>query len=402
MNSITSTGKYPHSWKKEYVTPIPKVHPPSTEDDLRNISLTPFLSKIYEWFLFNWLLPFLLPHIDPGQLGGLKGCSTTHYLIKLYHFIQKIGDMPNNLPHSVLLALIDFSKAFNRIDHNLLITILSDYEVPGWLLKICFSYLSNRRMIVRFNQKESSEEALPGGGPQGTLLGGLFYIFLINKAGWSPINPDENLNPPPDIGDLQVRLKYWDDLTMGESINLKSKLCSSINRDGPKQYHDRFGLTLPPENSILQMQLNHLSDFSNSHFMKINIKKTKIFPFNFTKTLDFLPNLRIPGNPDPLEVEYSTKLLGVICSSDGKWKENTSYIVNRATSKLWMLRRLKWIGADREILLETWKLHIRSLLEGSVPLWHSSLTVTDSDRLEKVQKMAFSIILLQQSIEYIE
>ena len=58
-----------------------------------------------------------------------------------------------------------------------------------------------------------------------------------------------------------------------------------------------------------------------------------------------------------------------------------------------MLRRLKWIGADREILLETWKLHIRSLLEGSVPLWHSSLTVTDSDRLEKVQKMAFSIIL---------
>ena len=58
-----------------------------------------------------------------------------------------------------------------------------------------------------------------------------------------------------------------------------------------------------------------------------------------------------------------------------------------------MLRRLKWIGADKEILLETYKLHIMSLLEGCVPLWHSSLTIIDSNRIEKVQKMAFSIIL---------
>ena len=99
------------------------------------------------------------------------------------------------------------------------------------------------------------------------------------------------------------------------------------------------------------------------------------------------------GNNEPLEVVYSTKLLGVICSSNAKWEENTTYITKRATKKLWMLQRLKWIGADQEILLETYKLHVRTILEECVPLWHSSLTIKDSNRLEKVQKMAFSIIL---------
>ena len=66
---------------------------------------------------------------------------------------------------------------------------------------------------------------------------------------------------------------------------------------------------MPAENSKLQMQLNKLSDFANNHFMKINIKKTKIFPFNFKRSLDFVPVLTIPGNSQPLEVVYSTKLL---------------------------------------------------------------------------------------------
>ena len=97
MNKITASGIYPQQWKEEYVTPIPKINPPESEEDLRNISLTAFLSKIYESFLVTWLLPVLLLYMDPGQLGGMKDCSTTHYLIKLFAFIQKTGDMPSNL-----------------------------------------------------------------------------------------------------------------------------------------------------------------------------------------------------------------------------------------------------------------------------------------------------------------
>ena len=136
--------------------------------------------------------------------------------------------------------------------------------------------------------------------------------------------------------------------------------------------------------------------------MKINRDKTKIVPFNFSHTRQFNP-LVLLNNPiprvehcpsaEPLEVIQKTKLLGVICSSNGKWNEITNHIVKRATSKLWLLRRLKIIGADHDVLLEAYRLHIRSILETNVPLWHSALILKDRNRIERVQKMAFSIIL---------
>ena len=70
-----------------------------------------------------------------------------------------------------MAALVDFSKAFNRQDHSILITKLSDMGVPSWLLKIVISFLTNRKMIVRYKGKVSSMKDLPGGGPQGALLG---------------------------------------------------------------------------------------------------------------------------------------------------------------------------------------------------------------------------------------
>ena len=80
--------------------------------------------------------------------------------------------------------MIDFSKAFNRQNHNLLITKLSNMGVPAWLLRIVMAFLSDRTMVVRFRGATSSLKRLPGGGPQGTLLGLLLFIVLINDLGF--------------------------------------------------------------------------------------------------------------------------------------------------------------------------------------------------------------------------
>ena len=66
--------------------------------------------------------------------------------------------------------MVDFSKAFNRQNHNILITKLSDMGVPGWLIKIVISFLENRKMYVKYKGKLSNVKSLLGGGPQGTLL----------------------------------------------------------------------------------------------------------------------------------------------------------------------------------------------------------------------------------------
>ena len=73
-----STHTWPKPFKKEYHLPINKVPIPKSEDDLRNLGLTPFLSKRLEWFLIQWIWPFIAPHLDLDQLGGLPGCSVEH------------------------------------------------------------------------------------------------------------------------------------------------------------------------------------------------------------------------------------------------------------------------------------------------------------------------------------
>ena len=161
FNAITKTAQFPTTWKVEYQIAIPKLYPPENEDDLRNLAKTNFFSKVYESFIAYWLLPIITPYLDPGQCG-LKGFSITHYLIKLLHFIQSTLDMKK--PQAVLAACIDLSKAFNRIDHSLLIQDLYDMRTPGWLLKIVISYLSDRSMYITYNNSKSSQKKLPGGG----------------------------------------------------------------------------------------------------------------------------------------------------------------------------------------------------------------------------------------------
>ena len=112
----------------------------------------------------------------------MKGNSITHYLIEFINFI--LSSQENTVPTAVLACMIDFSKAFNRQNHNILITKLSDMGVPAWLLKIVMSFLTDRTMVVRFKGATSSSKSLPGGGPQGTLLGLLLFIVLINDVGF--------------------------------------------------------------------------------------------------------------------------------------------------------------------------------------------------------------------------
>ena len=83
------THSWPGSYKKEHHIPINKVPNPQSEDDLRNLGLTPFFSKRLEWILIQWIWPYISPHIDLDQLGGLPGCSVNHYLILMLDFIHK-------------------------------------------------------------------------------------------------------------------------------------------------------------------------------------------------------------------------------------------------------------------------------------------------------------------------
>ena len=161
IRNIVQSGEWPKTWRVEHGIPLEKVTNPVSEDDLRIISLTPFLSKVTEQFIISWLLEHVEDKIDWGQYGGTRGSSISHYLIELVNFVLFNQDL--KMPHTVLAAFIDFSKAFNHINHNLIITILSEMGVPGWLLKIVMGFLTERELIVRYKGGCSSKNPCQGG-----------------------------------------------------------------------------------------------------------------------------------------------------------------------------------------------------------------------------------------------
>ena len=97
-------------------------------------------------------------------------------------------------------------------------------------------------------------------------------------------------------------------------------------------------------------------------------------------------------NQNRLEVVDQMRLVGIILRDDLSWKSNTDSMVKRAYAKLWMLRRLKLMGAETNILKLIYFRHVRCILEFGVPVWNGSLTKKESNKIERVQKIALHII----------
>lgn len=116
------------------------------------------------------LLHYIERFIDPNQFA-ITGSSCSHALIRILDFILKNTDN-NQLPRAVINVLMDWSKAFNKCNHNIFMQILVKMEVPEWLLRLILSYLEKRKMCVRFRGVITTQKDIPGSTPQGTLLGG--------------------------------------------------------------------------------------------------------------------------------------------------------------------------------------------------------------------------------------
>ena len=401
LNNLFQSAVWPEQWRMEYVTPIGKIPQPETEDDLRPISLTNFFSKVAEHFIVAWLLEFIGDKIDIRQFGGSKGNSITHYVIELINFI--LSNQEETAPTAILACMVDFSKAFNRQDHGILITKLSDMDVPGWLLKLVIAFLTNRKMVVRYKGATSSPKDLPGVGPQGTLLGLLLFLVLINDAGFEgqENSVGENITSRKNFKAANLlHLKYVDDMTLAESIDMKKQLVSIPEGVGPMPdtYHARTGHSLPEGNSEVFKQLIETRKYADTNSMKINYKKTKVMVFNNCKKWDFMPQFEVEGNQ--IEFVEEMKMLGVVMRGDMKWSSNTKYIVEKGYTRLWILRRLKNHGAGYEDLLDVYMKQVRSVLELAVPAWHPGLTQSDSIDIERVQKAALHIILGNKYTSY--
>ena len=382
-----------------------------------------FFSKKLEEFMLrgtssvNGLLYYVEKYIDPNQFA-VSGSSCTHALIRIIDFILKNTD-GGQLPKAVVNLLADWSKAFNKCNHNIFVKILIDMKIPEWLLRLITSYLEHRKMVVRFRGVTSNQKSIPGSAPQGTLLGGALYVLYINPIGF-PSEFTEKLNlalneigdhpessilrnqHEPSLPETVKSIKFMDDATIQETIDLNTALCSNIDRSGPLPFHESSGKVLPASNSLLQHQIIEIKRISDEREMVLNAKKTCIFIANFTDNHQFKPLLSIPGVNKVIETVQETKLLGYWLTSNMKPNKHIQYIVKRSLGKIWAIRRLKEAGASDNDLKYFYIMMIRSILETNCPVFHTQLTDENTENIERVQKIVTKIILSYRYENYDE
>ena len=133
FNSSLREGVLPQEWKLANVIPLPKANPSmSVEKDIRPISLTPIAAKVFESLVIKWFDGIVRDQIDDKQLGGISGTSTTDALVELIHRWSEATDKLNTY---VRVVMLDFRKAFDLINHRILINKLKSNGIPPHLLR---------------------------------------------------------------------------------------------------------------------------------------------------------------------------------------------------------------------------------------------------------------------------
>lgn len=242
VNSCLEHGHFPNPWKQSLVSPLPKKHDPVNFSDLRPVSLLPVVSKILErvvhvqvteYFDKNGLFPV-------HQSGFRANHSTTTALLNITDNIVKIRD--KNM--AAILILLDYSKAFDVIDHELMCAKLTFYGFDEAAVLFFRSYLSGRGQVVGLGGNTSQSKQIISGVPQGSILGPLLYVIYTSDM-FSTVSNSH----------LQ---SYADD----------TQLLFQFDPDYPDTASE-----------LLNLELGNILKYSMEHNLKINSSKTTMLLF---------------------------------------------------------------------------------------------------------------------------
>lgn len=356
INSSIREGSVPHYWKESKVIPLPKTYPPTTvEHDIRPIALTNSVAKVAESFVGRWFNEHLSPQLDVNQFGCTHKRSTTHALLKLTNEWFQSSDDSNNITR---ILFVDFSKAFDLIDHNILLEKFIRYQFPLHITCWSLDFLSGRKQLVQIGNRQSTIKSSTAGVPQGTIAGPNNFRLLID-----------------DLKFTGLHAKYVDDITV-----------SSVSKDATDK--------------SLQESAKHLCNWSMDNGMCPNELKTKEMLLYFGNKITSADVPNITMNSKLIERVNTFKLLGVVISSDLSWDAHVESILNKTAKRMYCIRYLVKAAIRQTDIIQIYCSIIRSVVEYACPVWHPGLSVNQTNELERVQRRCLKIIY--PSLSYVE
>lgn len=298
INNCLSSATFPSIWKKANVIPIPKVDTPREINNFRPISILPTFSKILERIVGEQLTEFFRSYqiLSPTQSGFRPLHSTSTALIKVTDDIYRACD----LGQSSCLILLDFSKAFDTLDHNVLFTKLNFFGLGATSLNFLKSYLQGRSQRVMVGNSASEYLAIKNGVPQGSILSPLlFSIYTSDFA------------------------KFL-------------KKCSSHQyADDSQIYYSFFPKDINYASLAINEDLEAISDYSKAHALVLNTSKTQMLIFG--KQKDLLQNnlnFQIKIDKQILDSSESARNLGVILDCQLRFDKHISNLLQKGYGKL--------------------------------------------------------------------
>ncbi|KAI8488562.1 hypothetical protein Bbelb_335910 [Branchiostoma belcheri] len=344
FNQSLQHGCVPEDWTKAMVTPVFKkggVHDPS---NYRPVSLTCVISKLMEHVLCRHILNHLEKYnlLTTFQHGFRKAHSCETQLLLTVDDLVSAHD--NKL--QVDMGILDFSRAFDTVPHERLVSKLAHYGIRGPILDWIRSFLQNRSMWVVADGECSPSTCVLSGVPQGTVLGPLLFLIYIN--------------------DLPSRL------SPGTTARLFADDCL-IYREIRGQ----------GDQVILQKDLIALQDWAATWGMKFNPKKCNTMSITRNKN-PFTWMYEMCG--EFIHQTEQAKYLGITISNDLKWSTHISTAVTRANHTLHFLsRNLRY--CPRQVRETAYFSLVRSTIEYGAVIWDPYLR-KDIDTLEMVNRRA--------------
>ena len=315
INISLISKKVPHGWKKCCLTPLYKDGDRSVAGNYRPIAILPAASKLLERTVHQQVSKYFERHklLSEAQFGFRKGFSTSTCILNLLNNIYK--NMDNGMITGVLF--LDLKKAFDTVDHRILLQKLSMYGISNEAVEWFKDYLSNREQSTKVNNCISTFKKTTCGVPQGSILGPLLFIIYVNDLG-----------------------KYMTEC----SVNL---------------YADDTAVYTASESYIdlilsLRIELGNLTQWLNANKLTLNVKKTKCLMIGSRTRLKNLQELDLSINGQKIEFVTEFKYLGLVLDNYLSFEPHIESILKKLAPKIGAIKKTRSC-MDKKIALQLYK-----------------------------------------------